>query len=57
MVELNSFYVEEPDLYFANKTRFKDPKGGLYLFGPYGKFENEEFPMTINSGILEHLNP
>jgi len=52
MVELNSFYVEEPDLYFANKTRFKDPKGGLYLFGPYGKFENEEFPMTINSGII-----
>ena len=52
MAEINTFFIKEPDLYFANKTRFKDPKGGLYLFGPYGKFENEEYLMTINAGII-----
>lgn len=52
MVELHSYYIKEPDLFFANNSRFKDPKGGLCLFGPYGKFEKEEFSMTINAGII-----
>jgi len=52
MVEFNTFYVEEPDLYFSNKSKFKDAKGGLYLYGPYGKFETEEFPLSLNAGII-----
>ncbi|MHA1974098.1 MAG: argonaute/piwi family protein [Candidatus Hodarchaeales archaeon] len=52
MTNLNSFYVDEPDLYFAEKNRFRDPKGGLYLYGPYGKYEKEPYFMTINAGII-----
>ena len=51
-MELKTFYVDEPDLYFANKRRFKDPKGGLFLFGPYGKFDADPYFMTINAGIV-----
>jgi len=52
MINLSSFYVDEPDLYFASKNRFRDPKGGLYLYGPYGKFESDPYFMTINAGII-----
>jgi len=49
----SSFYVDEPDLIFASKKRFKDPKGGLYLFGPYGQYGNASYVnITTNAGII-----
>jgi hypothetical protein len=51
--ELSSFYVPEPYLIFANKTRFKDPKGGLFLFGPYGQYADaKHVKITANAGII-----
>jgi hypothetical protein len=53
MRQLSSFYVSEPDLIFANKTRFKDPKAGLFLFGPYGQYGDAKFVnITANAGII-----
>lgn len=53
MARIISFYVPEPDLIFANKNRFKDPRGGLYLFGPYGQYGNASFVnITTNAGII-----
>ena len=50
---LSSFYIEEPDLIFANKKRFKDPRGGLYLYGPYGQYGDASFVnITTNAGII-----
>ncbi len=50
MSRLTSFYVPEPDLIFANKKRFKDPKGGLFLFGPYGRYVNGK-PVLITADV------
>ena len=51
--DVSSFYVSEPDLIFANKSRFKDPRGGLYLFGPYGQYGNASYvKITTNAGII-----
>jgi len=53
MTHLTSFYVPEPDLIFANRKRFKDPKGGLYLYGPCGKYTDAEpVSITANAGII-----
>jgi len=53
MDKLSSFYVNEPYLIFSNKARFKDPKGGLYLFGPYGQYIDGKFVnITANAGII-----
>jgi len=53
LTHLTSFYVPEPNLIFANKRRFKDPKGGLYLYGPYGRYaDGKEFSLTANVGII-----
>lgn len=50
---LTSFYVKEPDLIFANKMRFKDPKAGLYLFGPYGQLsDGRSIDITANAAII-----
>jgi hypothetical protein len=51
--QLSSFFVSEPDLIFANKTRFKDPKAGLFLFGPYGQYgDAKSVNITANTGII-----
>jgi len=51
--ELTSFYVNEPYLLFANKSRFKDPKAGLFLFGPYGQYADAKFVNIVaNAGII-----
>lgn len=53
MSRLTSFYISEPDLIFANRKRFKDPKGGLFLFGPYGRYVNgRSVSITANVGII-----
>jgi len=50
---ISSFYISEPYLIFANKTRFKDPKGGLFLYGPFGKYADaSEVDITANAGII-----
>lgn len=53
MQNIVSFHVPEPDLIFANKKRFKDPRGGLYLFGPYGQYGDASYVnITTNAGII-----
>jgi hypothetical protein len=53
MPRFSSFYVPEPYLIFANKMRFKDPKGGLFLFGPYGQYSDAStVNITANAGII-----
>ena len=53
MIEIKNFFVKEPDLIFAEKNRFKDPKGGLYLFGPYGQYGDASYVnITANAGII-----
>lgn len=53
MAQINSFYVPEPYLIFANKMRFKDPKAGLFLFGPYGQYSDASVVnITANAGII-----
>lgn len=53
MSEISSFYIPEPDLIFANKERFKDPKAGLFLFGPYGQYgDASTVKITANAGII-----
>ncbi len=53
MTYLTSFYVPEPDLMFTNRSRFKDPKGGLFLFGPYGRYiDGKPVSITANAGII-----
>jgi len=53
MTHLTSFYVPEPDLIFANGVRFKDPKGGLFLFGPYGRYaDGKPVSVIANVGII-----
>ena len=53
MPPITTFYVTEPDLIFANKRRFKDPRGGLYLYGPYGQYGDASFVnITTNAGII-----
>jgi len=45
--------VPEPYLIFSNKARFKDPKGGLFLFGPYGQYmDAKQVNITANAGII-----
>ncbi|HEY4675490.1 MAG TPA: hypothetical protein VIH48_05500 [Candidatus Bathyarchaeia archaeon] len=51
--QISSFYVPEPYLIFANKARFKDPKAGLFLFGPYGQYgDASAVNITANAGII-----
>jgi hypothetical protein len=53
MTNISSFYVQEPDLIFANKIRFKDPKGGLFLYGPFGQYgDASEVNITANAAII-----
>ena len=53
MNELSSFYVPEPYLLFANKSKFKDPKAGLFLYGPYGQYADAKFVnITTNAGVI-----
>lgn len=53
LIQIRSFYVPEPNLIFANKNRFKDPRGGLYLFGPYGQYGDASVVnLTANAGII-----
>jgi len=53
LTNLTSFYVSEPNLIFANKRRFKDPKGGLFLYGPYGIYaDGKDTSLTANVGII-----
>jgi hypothetical protein len=53
VTQLSSFYIPEPDLLFANKIRFKDPKVGLYLYGPYGQYGNASLVnITANAAII-----
>ena len=53
MLDLKSFYVPEPDLIFANKMRFKDPKAGLFLFGPYGQLsDGRGVDIIANSAVI-----
>jgi hypothetical protein len=53
MTQLSSYYIPEPDLLFANKVRFKDPKVGLYLFGPYGQYADASVVnITANAAII-----
>jgi hypothetical protein len=51
--QLSSFYVPEPYLIFGNKARFKDPKAGLFLFGPYGQYgDASAVKITANAAII-----
>ncbi len=53
MKQFSSYYVPEPDLLFANKSRFKDPKVGLYLNGPYGQYaDGSVVNVTANAAII-----
>jgi hypothetical protein len=53
VTQISSFYVPEPYLIFANKMRFKDPKGGLFLYGPYGKYADASaVTITANAAII-----
>lgn len=53
MPSISSFYVNEPYLIFANKMRFKDPKAGLFLFGPYGQYgDASAVNITANAAII-----
>jgi hypothetical protein len=53
MSQINSFYIQEPSLIFSNKTRFKDPKAGLYLYGPYGQLsDGSSVDITANAAII-----
>ncbi|MGA3061548.1 MAG: hypothetical protein ABSD92_14460 [Candidatus Bathyarchaeia archaeon] len=53
MPNISSFYIPEPDLIFANKQRFKDPRAGLYLYGPYGQYGDASYVnITTNAGII-----
>ena len=53
LLQISSFYVPEPYLIFGNKARFKDPKAGLFLFGPYGQYADASaVHITANAGII-----
>lgn len=53
MSDIRHFYIPEPNLIFANKNRFKDPRGGLYLYGPYGQYGNASYVnIKTNAGII-----
>lgn len=53
VTQISSFYVPESYLIFANKTRFKDPKAGLFLYGPYGQYADASaVSITANAAII-----
>jgi len=53
MTQLTAFYIPEPRLIFSENSKFKDPKGGLFLFGPYGKYvDGKPVSVTANVGII-----
>lgn len=53
MVNITSFYVEEPPLIFSENNTCTDPQGGLYLYGPYGKYvSGERTSLLADIGII-----
>lgn len=54
MVQLSTFHVREPDLIFGQNNKCVEPKGGLFLFGPYGRYvSGEVVPIVADVGIIE----
>jgi len=52
-VEFTSFYIEEQPLIFSNQMKCTEPQGGLYLYGPYGRYTSgEPSPLFIDLGII-----
>jgi hypothetical protein len=53
MVQLSTFVIREPNLIFGQNNKCVEPKGGLFLFGPYGRYiSGEEVPIVADIGII-----
>jgi len=53
MVQLSTFSIPEPELIFGQDRRCSEPKGGLFLYGPYGKYSSGELaPIVADTGIV-----
>jgi len=53
MAQLSTFYVDEPNLIFGQSGECVEPKGGLYIFGPYGRYASgEPSPLVADVGII-----
>jgi hypothetical protein len=53
MVRLTTFFIEEPKLIFGRDNRCEESKGGLYLYGPYGKYSRGELtPIIADVGVI-----
>ena len=53
MVQLSTFFIKEPQLIFGNNNKCEESKGGLFLYGPYGKYSGgEPTPIVADVGIV-----
>jgi len=53
MVQLSTFHIQEQDLIFGQNNKCVEPKGGLFLFGPYGRYvSGEVVPIIADVGII-----
>jgi len=53
MTKLSTFHVPEPDLIFGQNNKCVEPKGGLFLHGPYGRYLGGEVrPIIADVGII-----
>jgi hypothetical protein len=51
--QLSTIFIKEPKLIFGNQNECEESKGGLYLFGPYGKYSSgEATPIVADVGII-----
>jgi len=53
LVALTTFFVPEPNLIFSQNRKCVEPKGGLFLYGPYGKYlGGDPVPIVADVGII-----
>ncbi|RZN37625.1 MAG: hypothetical protein EFT35_05870 [Methanophagales archaeon ANME-1-THS] len=54
---IETTWIEEPELYFANNKDSIDPKIGLLKFGPYGTFSHDKTQSkVIRAGVIATKN-
>ena len=53
MNNLLTFFIEEPNLIFSERAECTEPQGGLYLYGPSGRYaDNKPNPIISDVGIV-----
>jgi hypothetical protein len=53
LVNLSTFFIEEPKLIFGKGNKCEESKGGLFLYGPSGKYSGgEPTPIVADVGIV-----